>query len=538
MESPPPTKIKTIHAKEVAVQARRKRLTEICTLPVRIFSEIVCVVLLFTILAGFLLSWTSVSNYVSEKIRAKIRLAPDSDGFQGWLKPPVETIRTYRLYNITNYMDIMTNKSDPLLEFQETKPLRYKLSVNKNNVEWLENNEKLKYSLERLFTRAEQFSEELLNQEGAFIDILRVMIRTNFGLKPDQNFYTLTGLNAFNYSKAVDKLEGYVSPIFENVAEKMIGPNKDKYGFIYRYNGSNGFNYTILTGAKNSSIKGQMIDFASAYSKFTTSADQWNISLFDGTTYPVMGDPPNRKVINIFQPDFCRPVQLRYVQTVSKFGFDRLHEYVLKFVDYETCPEMDENCPEADRVDITKCLSTDLPPGVVVVTKPHMYGHNSSATNVAFTPDAEKHESAIYFEPTTGTPIRGRTRIQMNVNALIDRIKYNKRGVIEPMGTRATLRFIPILWIDQSITLNADVQSRLKSARRIIGIVNSGNHYHRMLKLVHIMVFMFSLIGIIVMVELFFWNRRRKRCEITLYQDNEPEKTPLNRNVATPPPTA
>ncbi|CAF5037814.1 unnamed protein product, partial [Rotaria magnacalcarata] len=152
MESPPATKIKIIQAKEVPVQTRRKRFTEICTLPVRIVSEIVCVILLFTILAGFLLSWPSVSNYVSEKIRAKIRLAPDSDGFQGWLKPPVETIRTYRLYNITNYMDIMTNKSDPLLEFQETKPLRYKLSVNKNNVEWLEKNEKLKYSLERLFT--------------------------------------------------------------------------------------------------------------------------------------------------------------------------------------------------------------------------------------------------------------------------------------------------------------------------------------------------------------------------------------------------
>ncbi|CAF4640804.1 unnamed protein product, partial [Rotaria magnacalcarata] len=49
------------------------------------------------------------------------------------------------------------------------------LSVNKNNVEWLEKNEKLKYSLERLFTRAETFDEELLNQEGAFIDILRVV---------------------------------------------------------------------------------------------------------------------------------------------------------------------------------------------------------------------------------------------------------------------------------------------------------------------------------------------------------------------------
>jgi hypothetical protein len=52
-----------------------------------------------------------------------------------------------------------------------------------------------------------------------------------------------------------------------------------------------------------------------------------------------------------------RPVQLRYNRTVSKFGFDQLHEYVLKLVDAKKCPEMDENCPEADKLDITKCLS-------------------------------------------------------------------------------------------------------------------------------------------------------------------------------------
>ena len=52
-----------------------------------------------------------------------------------------------------------------------------------------------------------------------------------------------------------------------------------------------------------------------------------------------------------------RPVQLRYNRTVSMFGIDQVHEYVLKLVDYETCPQMDETCPEADKLDITKCLS-------------------------------------------------------------------------------------------------------------------------------------------------------------------------------------
>ncbi len=99
--------------------------------------------------------------------------------------------------------------------------------------------------------------------------------------------------------------------------------------------------------------------------------ENWTFVL-DGLTFPPLGNPPNRKVINVFQPDFCRfvisktsifenlifrPVQLRYNRTISKFGFDQLHEYVLKLVDVEKCPEMDEFCPEADKLDITKCLS-------------------------------------------------------------------------------------------------------------------------------------------------------------------------------------
>ena len=49
-----------------------------------------------------------------------------SDGFESWSNPPVTTIRSYRLFDVTNYMDIMTNSSNPLLEFQETLPMTYR----------------------------------------------------------------------------------------------------------------------------------------------------------------------------------------------------------------------------------------------------------------------------------------------------------------------------------------------------------------------------------------------------------------------------
>ncbi len=47
--------------------------------------------------------------------------------------------------------------------------------VKKNNVEWSDDNKNIHYSVERLFTRDGEFDETLLNQEGAFVDILRVV---------------------------------------------------------------------------------------------------------------------------------------------------------------------------------------------------------------------------------------------------------------------------------------------------------------------------------------------------------------------------
>jgi hypothetical protein len=73
----------------------------------------------------------------------------------------------------------------------------------------------------------------------------------------------------------------------------------------------------------------------------------------------------------------------------------------------------------------------EIPEETLFLSKPHLYGHDSSSTNVAFAPDADKHESTIYFEPLSGTPLRAHLRIQLNTNAWIDRIKIDENGATE-----------------------------------------------------------------------------------------------------------
>jgi hypothetical protein len=534
-QSSTPITIKTMEMKEVPLQNFRRKKLGICSLPVRAVCEALIVLIVFVPVLLFLFKWPSAQNLIHGKVLSKTRLAPLSDGLESWSNPPVKTVRAYRLFNVTNYMDIMTQTNNPTVEIQETKPLYYQMVLKKNNLEWLEDNKKIHYSVERLFTRDGEFDQADLNQEGAFLDILRVMFRTKFGRIADPLFYILGGNNAFNYSKAVDKLEGYVSPIFAAISSRMQGPNKDQYGFIYRYNGSNGFNFTIDTGSDESSNKGKVVDFASEYTSFATKADEWKTEFFDGLTFPPLGNPPNRKFINIFQADFCRPVQLRYNRTISMFGIDQVHEFVLKLVDVDKCPEMNENCPESDKLDITKCLSSEIPDETVFLTKPHMYGHNFTGTNVAFTPDFDKHESTIYFEPLSGTPLRAQLRIQLNANAWIDRIRITDDGATEPTKSRAIRRFIPMMWIDQTITLNEATLNRLKS---VSGILQKGHHAHQSLKLVYILVALFSVIAIIAVIELFFWNRQRKMKQESLYPYNEQKRALLNQTLPTSPPTA
>lgn len=72
------------------------------------------------------------------------------------------------------------------------------------------------------------------------------MFRTKFNRVADSVFYILGGNNAFNYSRAIEKLEGYISPIFAAISSRMQGPNRDRYGFIYRVRNDDDDNETIF----------------------------------------------------------------------------------------------------------------------------------------------------------------------------------------------------------------------------------------------------------------------------------------------------
>ncbi len=82
-----------------------------------------------------------------------------------------------------------------------------------------------------------------------------------------------------------------------------------------------------------------------------------------------------------------------------------------------------------------------------------------------------------------------------------------------PLGTRAIRRFIPMMWIDQTIILNNETLERLQ---RVSLILEKGHYAHQSLKLVYIIIAFLSIIAAIIAIELFFFHRRVRFQEIEM----------------------
>lgn len=213
-----------------------------------IIEIVVCAVLILS--AIFLPSDTPLKYLVKSQIFKKVTLQPGSEGLQNWLDPPVDTTRSYYLFNVTNAENVTLHPSDTVMHVQDTPPYTYKIKTIKNIIQWSADDTTIDYEVSRLITRdPERFKDSSVNDTGVFIDLVRAIFRTQFEkAKPSQAFYDLGGANPFPEGKPVELLEGYTSSLFETVRQKMVGPNTEKSGFVYRQNGSRLYSVSIDTG--------------------------------------------------------------------------------------------------------------------------------------------------------------------------------------------------------------------------------------------------------------------------------------------------
>jgi len=212
---------------------------------------VVEIIIAAVIIALAIVLCLNLRTLVINRIFKLIELKPNSKGYDTWANPPTTITRDYYLFNITNPIEIVTDPSSATVFLKETPPYSYLLNSTKQDIQWSDDYKAISYSIYRSFSRHEtRFNPSSVDDTGVFVDLLRATFRTQFEAKPAPAFYALGGKNVFYHRNAIEQLEGFTSELFNIVKDKMTGPNIDKSGFIYRYNGSRNYNFTIKAGIK------------------------------------------------------------------------------------------------------------------------------------------------------------------------------------------------------------------------------------------------------------------------------------------------
>jgi hypothetical protein len=212
--------------------------------------------------------------------------------------------------------------------------------------------------------------------------------------------------------------------------------------------------------------KGQVLAFANENAPYRFSTPTpFDFTIYDGLTFvPMLFDKPS---MNIFQADFCRPINVKFNKIIRMFGGIDVHEYVIRLVDFNQCTNSSDvsTCPEVDKLDVSKCVSASLPENTVFLSKAHFYGSSNETmahmNTEGFTPIRDKHEALIYFEPYSGTPLRAHHRVQLNINAMIDpMIRSQDEPELRWAERKGVRRLLPLVWIDQEVNVdNATIRT-------------------------------------------------------------------------------
>ncbi|CAF0813667.1 unnamed protein product [Rotaria sordida] len=99
---------------------------------IRIIIEVIIAIIILIITIILYIYWEKL---IINSVLKEIALKPDSTGYKTWLNPPTTITRAYRLFNVTNPMEIVTNPATTTINVQETRPYSYLLSLTKQNVQ-------------------------------------------------------------------------------------------------------------------------------------------------------------------------------------------------------------------------------------------------------------------------------------------------------------------------------------------------------------------------------------------------------------------
>jgi hypothetical protein len=405
------------------------------------------------------LSYLVFDPMVKYIVLKRLVLRNESDFAELWKNPPITPHFKVYFYNFSNPQEFFDGKAVPNLK--EIGPFTYHQKWIKENVQW-HNNGTMSYSTRKEF----EFKPELSisNQTSANLTLVNVPYVSALYQMRKSNYFTKTAAQWFFDSMGmkpwVEKTPeqfvwGYKEDLLE-LAKNYLpeAPPLDTFGFFTKKNQSQNLpSYTMYTGEGNPYNLSKISLFNGKASLGIWPGETCNkVQGSDGATFnPYIQED---ETLWFFNDQLCRSMPLVFQKEVLSrdlpgYRFvprqDVFSQDVAKYPDNACFCQDEELCSSIGEgmFAVPKCQFQ----APIVLSWPHFLNANDTfrqALNGVTPGVPEKHGFWFDIQPTTGTTLSAKARIQINIVIKQD----DSFGYLDKVKKDT---IIPLLWFEEGL---------------------------------------------------------------------------------------
>eukprot|EP00096_Caligus_rogercresseyi_P010603 TRINITY_DN3930_c0_g1_i1.p1 TRINITY_DN3930_c0_g1~~TRINITY_DN3930_c0_g1_i1.p1 ORF type:complete len:633 (-),score=188.22 TRINITY_DN3930_c0_g1_i1:556-2454(-) len=393
---------------------------------------------------------------VKHVVLKRLILSNNSETSELWENPPITPHFKVYFFNLTNPEEVFKGSGKPSLT--EVGPYVYHEKWLKEGVLW-HGNGTMSYSTRKVFSFQREGS--IGDHSTDRITTLNIPLLTAYYQMRDSNFFVQYALESavsmLEYDPWVTKtpeelIWGYDESLFE--LAKLVGdsPPSNKFGLFSAKNDSKDLStYTMHTGENNPYDLSKISSFnGKSHLDFWKSEECNAVRGSDGSTFnPYIS---KSDTLWFFNDQLCRSLPLVYdKEIVSRSGLPG-YRFKPRSDVYKSRDSVPENACFCTDETLCQLIGDGMFPvsvcqfnAPIVLSWPHFLGANESARNSVegLRPLEESHGFWFDVQPTTGTTMSARARIQINLA-----IK-NVPGFSQVKKVKDIV--MPILWFDEGL---------------------------------------------------------------------------------------
>ncbi|XP_046404198.1 scavenger receptor class B member 1-like [Ischnura elegans] len=461
---------------------------------------------------GAVLLWTT--DIAHNLTLSALVIKNDTQLYDWWKDPPVETTYTLRVFNYTN-SDAYLNGKDKKLKLVEIGPYVYRSRRTKVYVEFDEDGEIVTFQDNRTYEFLPDQSIGVSEDDQVIVPNLPLL--GSASVMHDSHYIVRMGLatilktmkvEPFMKMRVGDFFWGYDDPLF-NLARNVVPSFSDvpfeDFGLMAAISGVSRDRVSIHTGLKDKKKLGVISKFNGE-----NSLPYWNgyecnrVDGSEGSIFPLLAlpkikiPPPTTKAeaiqeenitekpegnnghhndtdrshpeeksdqlrLTLFNYELCRRFPIVPSEEVEAFGFPAIRFRPAEDVFDDAvknprhkcfCDPEQSTCPPSGVFNETPCAYG----APIMLSFPHFYSAEKSLLESfeGLNPVKELHEFSMDILPGLGLPLGGKTRLQLN--AMV------RKGIWQLNGFPKNL-IIPISWFEMEVK---DLPEDIRSAIRMV----------------------------------------------------------------------